>query len=131
MDELELYKLVVYRYYVIFESRTTDITKYQPIVKNDLGSYTTRNNDTMHMWDKELDQIIPALWYILHLPRNGFDTISCDIDLLIHSHDEPHNTIVIPYLSKQKSIIKNLVHEPTIVICTDNIFRELKDSIGE
>ncbi len=130
MDELELYKLVVYRYYVIFESKTTDISKYQPIVEDDLGSCVNRNDDTMHMWDKDLDPIIPALWYILHLPRNGFDTISCDIDLLMHSHDEPHNTIVIPYLSDYKSIIKNLVHEATIVICPDNIFRDIKDAIG-
>ncbi len=91
---LELYKLVVYRYYVIFEAVTTDITEYKPIVKNDLDSYTIRNNDTMHMWAKELDQIILALWYVLHLPRNGFDTISCDIDLLIHSHDEPHAILI-------------------------------------
>ena len=130
MNEFELYKLVVYRYYVIFESRTTDISKYQPIVKKHVGAYTSRNNDTMHMWDSELDPIIPALWYILHLPRNGFDTVSCDIDLLMHSHDEPHNIIVMPYIREQKSAIKKLVDDPAIIICADDIFQEINDIIG-
>lgn len=130
MDELELYKLVVYRYYVIFESKASGVSKYQAIIKKDLGSYVTRNDDTMHMWDSELDPIIPALWYILHLPRNGFDTVSCDIDLLMHSHDEPHNTIVIPYIREQKNTIKNLVHDPTIIICADDIFQDINDIIG-
>lgn len=127
MDEQELYDLIIFRYYVLFKTKCLD-ANYEPILQLIVSDSMSQMSQTTHIWDKELDPIFPALWYILHLPRMGFDTIENDIELVLHSHDEPHNIIVFPYCPNEKGTQKFINHgivNPTLIICPDEIFDEV------
>jgi hypothetical protein len=123
MNEVELYNLMIFNYYVLFKTEHLD-ENYKAIVP--INNYDA--SQTTHIWDKELDLIIPALWYILHLPRMGFDVIQYDIELLLHSHDEPHNIIPVPYCISNytfQKFINRIIVNPTLIICTDEIYDDI------
>lgn len=127
MDYHELYNLMIFNYYVLFETDKL-VIEYKPIV--DWNSYNKA--ETTHMWDKNLNQIKPALWYILHLPRMGYDVIQNDIDLVLHSHDEPHNIIPYPYIINDKKTQYNInkgIKNPTLIICPDEIYEKVKQDV--
>ena len=82
MNELEYIKAVQYKYVVIYHAKSDYIENYNPIINiSNVRDFTC--GQTMHIWDDELNGIIPAIWYIMHLPRNAFDTSSCDIDFIL------------------------------------------------
>ncbi|MDK2866100.1 MAG: hypothetical protein PWP38_415 [Clostridiales bacterium] len=120
MDEAALYQLIVFNYYVLFEQEGIDVD-YQAIVS--ANAYDA--SQTMHVWDETLNPILPAFWYILHLPRMGFDVIDNDIELVLHAHDEPHNIIPYPYTVSEPLIQQELnrgIVNPTLIICADAIY---------
>lgn len=127
--EIELYKSVIFNYVVLFKSDHKEEKIYTPIIQmSDVD--IEMNEDTMHLWDNDLNSIIPAIWYVMHLPRNAFDTISCDIDLILHSYDEPHNIIPIPYstdIRGQLEYLINFIIKPTVIICEDEIYHDIKE----
>ena len=113
----------MYNYYVLFPTNQFE-QNYQPIIHTcSYGSIPTA-----HIWDNELSVVIPALWYILHLPRMGFDVFVNDIDLVLHAHDEPHNINVCPFVRNnpvaQKEINRILVNG-TLIICPDDIYQDV------
>lgn len=115
--------LLQFNYYIIFSTTQTG-TEYNPVVP--LNTYDCYQ--TTHIWDEELDRIIPALWYVLHLPRIGPDVFEIDVDILLHSHDEPHNILIFPFsiTNSQLNIeMKYRIVNPTLIICTDNIYEEV------
>lgn len=109
-------KDIEFNYYIFFENNYFDET-YQPIIPNNL-----QQSETMHLWDTELDSIIPALWYVLHLPRNVFDTIENNLEDILFNHDESHNIMVIPH-----TLIKNtnILNNPTLIICQDELYEKV------
>ncbi|MDP4146948.1 MAG: CHAT domain-containing protein [Bacillota bacterium] len=127
MNYEEQVKLFIFNYYIIFKTERLE-PNYNPI----LGIKDIDYSRTTHIWDDELNNIIPALWYVLHLPRMGFDVTEMDIDLILGGHDEPHNIIPFPYCVSdrkiQQIINKGLVN-PTLIICEDEVYEEvMKDS---
>ncbi len=124
MKNLDTYRFFIFNYYVFFSEEHL-VNDYQPIVHN---FDEIRFAQTTHIWDRNLDAIIPALWYILHLPRMGFDVLEMDIELVLRSHDEPHNIIPIPYcknnIELQNIINRNIVN-PTLIICEDKIYDDV------
>lgn len=120
MNQKDLYNLIIFNYYVLFEIEEID-ENYNPILIN--SSYNSVQ--TAHIWDKNLNQIKSALWYILHLPRMGFDVIENDIELVFHSHDEPHNIIPFPYCindEKKQHFLNKGIISPTLIFCPDKIY---------
>ncbi len=130
MDIYQAQKVLIFNYYVIFRSDNIDLNYRAIVPKNSYDS-----TKSMHILDYEIDGIIPALWYILHLPRMGFDVIENGIDLVIHSHDEPHNIIPLPYSKENESLVKDLIKNPSLIICEDEIYNDIicldsvKDSV--
>jgi len=123
VDYIKQYKLMVFNYYVLFKTEKLE-DDYQPIVAFNITDFS----QTTHVWDKELNGIIPALWYILHLPRVGFDTLEMDIDLILSGHDEPHNIIPVPYCQGEKEkqrIINKCIINPTLIICEDGLYEDV------
>ena len=110
-------------YYVLFPTEYFD-NNYRPIVPP--GSYDT--SGTTYIWDSELTGVLPAILYLLHLPRIGYDVISCDIDLLLHTTDEAHDILPIPFplhdISQRKQLY-NFLFDPTLIICPDEIYEEV------
>lgn len=64
---------------------------------------TVSFSETTDVCESELSNISNALWYILHLPRMGLDVTEMDIELVLSSHDTPHNIIPIPYSKKDEN----------------------------
>lgn len=123
MDYIKQYQLMVFNYYVLFKTEKLE-EDYQPIVSLNITDFS----QTTHVWDEELNGIIPALWYMLHLPRVGFDTLEMDIDLIISGHDEPHNIIPVPYCKgekKKQQIINKCIINPTLIICEDDLYEDV------
>lgn len=118
---MEKYQLFIFNYYIFFEGEELE----EDYKATSYNIDEIRNEETTHMWDKNLSSIIPAIWYTLHLPRMGFDVISMDIELVLCSHDEPHNIIPIPYykenINLQRIINKGIIN-PTLIICEDKLY---------
>lgn len=138
MNELEYIKAVQYKYVVFFHAKSNYIGNYNPII-NISNVCDFSYGQTMHIWDNELNGIIPAIWYIMHLPRNAFDTSSCDIELLLHSHDEAHNIIILPFYDNEDidNELLLLIDDVTLIICEDDVLssvqnkcKNIKTSIG-
>ncbi|EEO39707.1 hypothetical protein FSCG_00420 [Fusobacterium vincentii 4_1_13] len=120
-------KYMNFNYYLLFKTNELD-ENYQPIIQ--LTPYIF--SKTTHLWDSNLTPIIPALWYIFHLPRNGFDVITNDIELILHTHDEPHNIIIFPYCTNNKekqNIFNHLIENPILIICPDELYEDIKEDI--
>lgn len=123
MNYEEQVRLLIFNYYVIFKKEQLE-KDYKPIVEMKDVDYS----QTTHIWDEELNNIIPALWYVLHLPRMGFDVTEMDIDLILSGHDEPHNIITFPYCindKKMQKFINSGILNPTLIICEDELYEDL------
>lgn len=59
-----------------------------------------RNKLGGHLFDSEMEGIIPALNFILHLPRDIMDAMNINVDVAYTSYknrfDLPHNIIILP-----------------------------------
>src|SRR5665647_3036917 len=78
------------------------------------------------MFDKDLENILPALWYILHLPRTGFDVVDIDANTVLSSHDNPHNIWLSPSLLPNiATYVPNFGH--TLVVYEDDCEKEAKN----
>lgn len=128
MNAIELANIMIFNYYIIFETEKDDLN-YSPCIINTDKDYYRK---TYHVWDYEINKIIPAIWFVLHLPRVGFDVTNMDIELILKSHDEPHNIVPLPYnhnwdMSK-KMILQMMIKNPTLIICDDSIYDDLIES---
>ena len=128
MNELEYIKAVQYKYVVFFHAKSNYIGNYNPII-NISNVHDFSYGQTMHIWDNELNGIIPAIWYIMHLPRNAFDTSSCDIEVILHSYDEAHNIIILPFYDNEDidNKLSLLIDDVTLIICEDDVLSSVQN----
>lgn len=75
MNETEELVLTEPTYIVLFRSRAASSGRYRPVVP---AAETGRNYLEGHITlplglDRDLESILPAMWYCLHLPRSRFD----------------------------------------------------------
>jgi hypothetical protein len=110
----ELIQKVTLNYYVIFNCNDLDLN-YSPIVKSKKGEKIPG----IHLFDKTLKNSLPALWYILHLPRIGLDVLDLNLKPIEQALDQPHNIILVPsgavdYIGP---VARNLT--PTLIIYED------------
>lgn len=110
--------IVYYTYWIIFNEVYEE---YNPILKyGNLNKLREDNYGTMHLFDKKLETIIPAIEYVLHLPRLELDLYDLDEETIDAAYDESHNIIPIP----DSIFVKlggNVARErPTLIIYADN-----------
>lgn len=84
------------------------------------------NNGTMHLFDSDLNEILPAIEYIMHFPRNIYDLYDMDENLMASSHDTPHFIIPVPESFALKFSSKFML-KPTIFILENNCNEEIKN----
>lgn len=106
---------IIFRYYVLYK------------IPGPMGGLeaSLANGTTAYGWNQELNCVFPACWYILHLPRMGFDVIQMDIELALRSHDEPHNINLVAYPADgilPKDRMYNIIQNPTLLICPDDLY---------
>lgn len=122
----ELAKKVMLNYYVVFKSNYRELD-YQPTLRINQRDTDMYYGTTMHMFDKELKNVLLAFEYILHLPRIGFDVQDLDVDTIQQAYDEPHNIIPIPAWiaeSLGKGLPEHL--KPTLIIYEDECEKSAK-----
>lgn len=110
--------IVYYTYWIVFNGSYED---YTPILyyKN-LNKIRADNFGTMHLFDKNLETILPAVEYVMHLPRLELDLYDLDERTIDYAYDQSHNIILIPDSSfiEFKETIQKVSH--TLIIYADN-----------
>mgnify|MGYP002624357561 CR=1 FL=1 len=114
-----------FNYYVFFGSKTADAL-YSPIVQG--ADYSGLS--TSHLWNKEMNNIIPALWYLMHLPRHSQDVIAETLDFFLYCHDEAHNIIPLPLNEKCRDLVLSLVYQPALIICSDDVVDTVRQHLA-
>lgn len=96
-EELERIEDIVYINYLIMFKDTDDSNKpYSPIITIGQEDLEEIQKQGCHLFDPDLDGILPAVRYVMHLPRIGFDAIDIGADMVMNSHDCPHNILLFP-----------------------------------
>ncbi len=110
-------------YFVVFKSKSDNTSG--PIISYDnFEKMKEDNNGTMHLFDDDMSETLPAIDYIMHLPRNVFDLYDLDENLMAASHDTPHFIVPLPEYGIPEAGINNIV--PTMFILTDDCDEEVK-----
>ena len=119
----EVASKIYLNYYIIFKSEPQN-QHYSPIV--DLES--VKGESSYHLLDGDLEEIIPAVEFCLHLPRVSLDTVNVSIDQVMAGVHVPHNIVMIPsYLINLFSRVKLPDFEkPTLIIYQDECQNEAK-----
>ena len=107
-----------FTYFIIFKA---SYGEYTPIMKyEDIQEIREAHKGTMHLFDKDLESVLPALEYVMHLPRLFLDLFNLDEDIIDVAYDESHEIILVPdsvfIKLKQTEISVN----PTLIIYTAN-----------
>jgi hypothetical protein len=103
-------------YYVMFDAEVPK-GHYSPIVAVPSINKSIPPGG-LHGFDPELIGILPALWYCLHLPRIGFDTMSLPPDLIANGYEVPHNINLIPSFTPAPFLQSMATHEPPTLVRT-------------
>ena len=117
----------IFNYYVFFEKHNFDDME-SPLLFGVNGKFYSNNQ--LHLWDEELNPVINAFWYILHLPRIALDLTEYSYREYLYCHDTPHNIITLPFFvnnSEEQKNINNYIKNPTLIICPDNIYEQIKN----
>ncbi|MDR4228349.1 CHAT domain-containing protein [Bacillus mojavensis] len=115
-----------FNYYVIFNAEKP-IEDYIPITDQ---PFSTMYDGAIHGFDPELNNVLPAIRYCLHLPRNGLDTFDLQPKVLEKGYEVPHSIILIPSYSLSEIIESKVLvnYPPTLFISEDN-FTETAEKI--
>ena len=97
----QTYKLVHIKYLVMFKDNDTAYKPYAPILKIKPKDLTALHEQGGHLFDPDMKNILPAIKYILHLPRIGFDAIDINAEMALSSHDCPHDILLFPASAAQ------------------------------
>ena len=123
---IETYKANKLDYYVMFNGDDADKdAPYSPLV--DLAKITDPAYKQGHLFDMQMNGILPALRYILHLPRGGLDTVEISVKAAFgiyeSADDAPHDIRIFPsYMSEEISnkLKKNPVKGNGLMIYEDS-----------
>lgn len=107
-----------YTYWIVFNGSYGD---YDPILYyGNLRKLREDNFGTMHLLDKNLETILSAVEYVMHMPRLELDLYDLDERTIDSAYDEPHYIIPIPdslFVKLNGSIQKV---SPTLIIYADD-----------
>lgn len=117
-----------YNYLILFRE-DYDAT-YEPVLKvHDVEELRKVNSNSMHLFDSNMDAILPAIEYILHLPRLQFDFYNLDEELISAAYDESHAIIIVPD-SLFVHLSEMFVGPYTLIIYADNCIAEVEQLFG-
>lgn len=110
----------IFSYVIVFNS-TKETANISPLLFKSRHDIID-DNGSMHMLDEDLIDIIPAIKYVLHLPRCIYDVINCPEEEMLMWNGISHNIILIPdnqieYIEYYYNHIKSC---PTLFIVADN-----------
>ncbi|PRS31713.1 hypothetical protein C6W19_21665 [Bacillus sp. RJGP41] len=112
-------------YYVVFNADLPS-KPYSPVIFA-FSDLSVEDCNSLHLFDKDLENVLPALWYCIHLPRNKLDTMDIPVKVIEKGYSVPHNIILIPSYIDQNDLPAILLesYPPTLVIgeknCSDFI----------
>lgn len=111
-----------YLYIVVFKG---DDVEYSPIIKfTNFEDVRNMYRGTMHLLDPNLKGILPALEFIMHLPRFSLDLMDLHEEIIDKGHDESHNILIIPDVILPT--IRNQINKmkPSLIIYADDCGNE-------
>ncbi|PFT03207.1 hypothetical protein COK59_28725 [Bacillus thuringiensis] len=82
-------------------------------------------NPSLHLYNPMLADVSEALWYCLHMPRNGMDVIYSPDKLFVEGDImHQHNIFIISSELKQSNIDLLETFQPTLYISEDSCYEE-------
>lgn len=117
------YSGIYLNYYVMFRA-VEPSEVYTPIINKPFNR-GLGEAEGLHGIDLDVKGILPALWYCLHLPRNGFETIDLSPMTITKGYSIPHSILMFPsyiYYEMLKNTLKHF--PPTVIICDDSCYEE-------
>lgn len=128
-NNTELLSKYYLRYWIVFDAEVTD-EKYKAMCINPIFDY----KNELHLFDKQLEKILPAIWYCLQLPRYRADVLD-DVDVrAIDKYDSISHLIkIVPKGDLGKFMIYSIQKQmkPTLIICQDSCYNGIKQIIKE
>ncbi|KXI32564.1 MULTISPECIES: CHAT domain-containing protein [Bacillus] len=111
-------------YYVIFNAEKPS-EEYLPITDR---PFTKFYEGAIHGFDPELESVLPAIEYCLHLPRNGLDTLDLPPIVIEKGYEVPHSIILIPSYNLSEVVKSPMVvqYPPTLFISEDNFIESAR-----
>lgn len=129
-NDIEMLIKYYLRYWVVFDADIPEEDEYKPTCINPKFDY----KNELHLFDRQLENILPAIWYCLQLPRSRFDVLE-DIDVrYVDKYDTiAHLIKIIPQYDFEKFMIYSAQKRlnPTLVICEDNCYKKIKEIVKE
>lgn len=120
--------IVHYNYVILFKN--DNVNQNNPILyDSDITKIRMYNKGSMHLFDKNLVCILPAIKYCLHMPRIEFDLLDTDSDIFDLFCNINHNILILS--ENELSCLKTLKIQPTLIIYADNCSNEVKKQILE
>lgn len=111
-------------YLIIFSA---SYEEYTPIMKyEDIQEIREAHKGTMHLFDKDLESVLPALEYIMHLPRFVLDLYNLDEGTIDVAHDESHEIMLVPDSIFIKLKQTEFSINPTLIILTGDCNTKVK-----
>lgn len=111
-----------YKYIVLFKGEIEDI---EPILRvSDMSALKSINSGRMHLFDKSLTPILPAIEYCLHMPRTEMDTYDTDTEVLDKAYDVPQEILIMPDMGLSQF---PFLFQPTLIIYADDCSEEVKN----
>ncbi|MDF9622482.1 CHAT domain-containing protein [Bacillus cereus] len=83
-----------------------------------------RINFQKHIYSEYHSDLLPALWYCLHLPRSGLDVISLAPSMIIERIQLQHNIILISSESSEEQLAYFRELPPTLFLSEDSCYEE-------
>jgi hypothetical protein len=113
-------------YYVIFNAEKPS-EKYLPITDQ---PFTKLYEGAIHGFDPELQNVLPAIKYCLHLPRNGLDTFDLPPRVIEKGYEVPHSIFLVPsYILSEVVKSQMLVNYPPTLFISEDDFTESAEKI--
>ncbi|MCM3441422.1 CHAT domain-containing protein [Metabacillus halosaccharovorans] len=83
----------------------------------------TTVNFQKHIYNERHSDLLPALWYCLHLPRSGLDVIPIDASIIIEGQLQ-HNIILISSEPSKEQLAYISDFSPTLFLSEDSCYEE-------
>ena len=120
---------IYFKYIVIYhDDNIANAQDYTPIIKVDRNTYN--GYSTMHLLDKNITTILPAIEFILHLPQTCFQLYELSVYILANHYDVPHDVLWLPDYVFEYPIVQSSLRKCHLIIYNDDCNQETKDLIS-
>ena len=110
------YKKIEVQYLIMFKGSDDPCDSHVPIIRTKYLAKALGLD--AHLFDPDLEAILPAVNYVMHLPRSGFDVMEMPSEVAIYTYDHPHDILVFP--SSMAELLPVNPQRYTILIYADD-----------